>query len=240
MEENIFHFNDQPALRVQSTEVCSELYEHYFAVLEQEVSSTFKDLRATLEGLHRFKKDKITICWKATYGCAVVVQKLDVLSHRVSIVGLARWESMVHASIKCNDREATAVPDIIHPDILEIGALRKDLYHKVVKEFNELMNQANSEKTSQKNHKTPTFVWARFLDAMVTASALSSTSVEAMLETYQGGTTDVGRHTSCLERNTSFPLVASVFSVILYLDEFDHDHDAFKMTLCVYYLHHLR
>jgi hypothetical protein len=237
MEDNIFNFNDQPALRVQSSGVCSKLYEHYVAVLEHEVAATFRGLRTTLEGVKRIRKD-LKVTWMAPYGCAILVQNLDVLSSRVTVVGLGGWEDTVHAYI--HNREATATPDIVRPAILEVGAVRKDLYKEVVAQFNELMQQAKLENTRQKHHKTPTFVWARLLDAMVKVSALSSSSVAAMRETYQGGTTDVGTHTSCLERNTSFPLVASVFSVMLYLDEFDKNHDAFRKTLCVYYMHHLR
>ena len=241
MEDNIFYFNDRLAPQEQCSQVCKALYDDYYVALEQEISTTFpdrQDLSDKLEAIERIRKSVEKIKWMARYGCAIVVQSLDVLSWRITVVSLQGWKNWIHASIY--KRESTAIPDILCPAILEIGPVSKALYSTVEEKFDELMEKAQSEPTRQKHHKTPTFVWARLLDAMVLAKALSRDMVKAMRESYQGGSDDVGQHTSCLPRNTSFPLVASVYSAMLQLDECDSEHNACKKTLCVYYLHHLR
>ncbi|CAB9519066.1 Protein of unknown function (DUF3645) [Seminavis robusta] len=241
MRTKIFNFKDRPALKIQSDSDCAQLYDHFYSTVEDDVRSHFgscKDELSSVVASLKHLKESVGVTWMAPYGCAIMVKNLDVLSTKISVVGLDKWEGMIHSSV--SGREATAIPDVVRPCILEIGPVKNESCPAVMGIFLRLMQSAQSTATREKHHKTPSFVWARLLDAMVEAKALPKSTVNAIIESYQGGMTDVGRHTSCLERNTSFPLVASVYSSMLYLYELDEDHDSFRKMLCVYFLRHLR
>jgi hypothetical protein len=96
------------------------------------------------------------------------------------------------------------------------------------------------EISKTKNHKTPAFIWAKLWDILVEQAILPPKKTVTPLaeESCQGGTTDVGKHTRSLPRNTSFPLVASVLNAMLYLNG-DLERQEFYKVMSVYYLHHL-
>lgn len=241
MEDKIFHFNDRPALAIQSNEVCAQLYDDFYNVLAEEVSNNVDDdlldsLQTRVENLF----ETVWVTWMARYGCAIAVGDIDVQTYSITVVGLDGWKTKVHASVH-KGRELTAMPDVTNPAILDVGSvpIRENLVQDLMNLLKQKLKESEKERTRQKNHKTPTFVWARLLDAMAEMEVISTDEVETMEDCYQGGTTDVGLHTGCLARNTSFPLVASVYSAMLFLDG-DHDHSEFHKALCIYYLHHLR
>ena len=177
--------------------------------------------------------------WVSKHGCAVVVGNIDVMSRSIAVVALDGWESTIHASLE-KGREATAMPDYSNPAFFEAGHIPYNKVDAVLLEMQDkLRKAAASQRLPKKSHKTPSFVWAKLLDAMVDLKLMSTEQVNAKLECYQGGTTDVGLHTGCLPRNTSFPLVASVYSKMLCLSN-DYDHQRFYKALCVFYLFHLR
>ncbi|CAB9529821.1 Protein of unknown function (DUF3645) [Seminavis robusta] len=239
MEDNIFDFNDRTALQIQSDEVCAQLYDHFLSAVEESVSlPIFKDDARLIAADLKQLKESVVVKWMAPYGCAILMKDLDVLSTTITVIGLNEWNDKVHSSV--NGRESTAIPNVLSPSVLEVGTVGKELCSNVIAIFHQLMQKAQSTFTREKHHKTPSFVWARLLDAIVQAKALPGSTVCVIKESYQGGTTDVGKHTNCLQRNTSFPLVASVYSSMLYLYEFDEDHDSFRKMLCMYFLHHLR
>jgi Protein of unknown function (DUF3638) len=100
------------------------------------------------------------------------------------------------------------------------------------------------------NQKTPSFlraiVWNAMQETIANASSAPAASTTATT-TIQGGTTDVGLHTGCIRRNTSFPLVASLLCWTLRLQqqeqqqgEPDEDNQTFYQCLITYYIHHLQ
>ena len=232
----MFPFNDQPALTVQSDSVCQEMVDHFTQVLAEDMPCLFPDLVGLVDKCNTLWKDTYRFEWMAKYGCALVIRQADALSDTIALIGLDGWKSKVHASVD-GGREMTAEADIVNPATLVSGKVKKAALDDLMSSFRKGLNKAQSSQgNQQKHHWTPSFVWARLMDAFVETEALASP--HAGKQCYQGGTTDVGLHTGCLRRNTSFPLVLSVCSKVFEMNG-DIDHNDFYKLLVVYYLHHL-
>lgn len=246
LEGNVFFFNDRPALTVQSDEICQQLFTHFQAALQTEetmlVSAHNQRSSLNVVALVQRVNDiagKYQIIWCAPSGCAILVQKMDALSSFVTVIGLNGWECMVHSSVEVG-REVTAKPNYAKPAIMELGFIPKANMKDLIKEWKNLMSGGIADpQTKPRKHKTPSFAWARLLDAAVSLGLVSSDGASAKAACFQGGTTDVGPHAGCLPRNTSFPLVASAFCTVLARDG-DCKHDLFHKALVIYYLHCLR
>jgi len=239
-EDKIFHFNDKPALQVQSDGDCEDLFVQFGDTPSAEASGDLQDdLQAIAKDIEALQK-KYDVTWLAKYGCAILVGHIEVMSRSIAVVALDGWKTIIHASVE-HGRESTAIPDIVSPSYLEAGHIPYDKVKEVVADMRGklAMAAAAQQRTSQKDHKTPSFVWAKLLNAMSDLKLISVEQVSSKLGCYQGGTTDVGLHTACLRRNTSFPLVASVYAKMFYLSG-DRQHQRFVKVLCIFFLRHLR
>jgi hypothetical protein len=236
MEDGIFLFNDRGALVEQSDVACETLYHDFIGVLEQEAPSLLGDQGELVQYVKNLK-ESYEVSWMASYGCAVLVGNVDIISKSITVIGLDNWKNIIHSSID-QGRQPTAEVDLTKsPAILPVGTIQASAVHKVLEKTKDLLRK--TEKGSSKNHKTPSFVFARMMDVMVELKLSLNTKVTAIRDCYQGGTTDVGLHTGCLRRNTAFPLVASMYSAMLILDG-QSAPNIFYKSLCVYFLHHLR
>ncbi|CAB9516872.1 Protein of unknown function (DUF3645) [Seminavis robusta] len=230
MEGQVFDFNDQAALNVQCNDTCKCLFEDFVNIIKNDPF-----LETTVDDLCW---EEYEVTWLAEYGCAVLVQEIDCMTNSILVVGLDGWKTRIHASVPAG-RQVTAVPDLANPAIMEVGSIPADgVSDQVLQALKDKLKSTQRERSRQKNHKTPSFVWSKIIDVLVEENHISQMDREVMQECYQGGTTDVGKHTDCLARNTSFPLVASVYAAMLTLQ--GHDKHCFYQALSVYYLHHLK
>jgi hypothetical protein len=94
-------------------------------------------------------------------------------------------------------------------------------------------NTGNARRQSpghQGNQKTPSFVYV-ILMQLIAPDTNQNLPI-------QGGTTDVGLHTGCVIRNTSFPLVLSCLHTMLVFNG-ERNDDVFNKCVVLYFSHHL-
>ena len=251
MEDFIFHFNDKKALSIQCDDTCKQLYDDIVSKLihhehDQEISLKIKEVT------DKFPR----ILWLARYGSAVLVSSGSVMGYSMDLVGLDRWQRKVHASTET--RGNTAYADVMHPAIFSFGEISKASIEKLLEPSAETSIEDSSKESIDKllelfqkelqrseantgdnrrqshghsgNQKTPSFAYS------VLYRILWDQKNQSLI---QGGTTDVGLHTGCQMRNTSFPLVLSIICVMLRFQGEPNDQTFYK-CLVVYFLDHLQ
>jgi hypothetical protein len=97
-------------------------------------------------------------------------------------------------------------------------------------------NTASARRQSpghQGNQKTPSFAYVilKQLIAPTTNEELPKINEELPI---QGGTTDVGLHTGCVLRNTSFPLVLSCLRTMLVFNGERNDEPSTSVLFCTF------
>jgi hypothetical protein len=211
MEDNIFYFKDQEALQIQDNSICEALYDDFWTG----ILCCDEKLRLQKQDLLRIK-DSCSLYWHARYASVVLVRRLDSTYSSIALVGLDGWKSVVHASL--DGRESIAVPDVSSPAFYELGRSPTNAVEEILKMFNVALKESEVNNTGnrrgqnaghQGNQKTPSFA------RTVLWQVMNDTEDRQMI---QGGTTDVGMHTGCVRRNTSFPLVLSAVHTILRLE----------------------
>jgi hypothetical protein len=212
MEYNIFPFNDRPALQVQDGYICQELYLDFWT----KILNCDDKLGISKQNLSRIKDSCSSLYWLARYASVVLIRPLDSTYSSISMVGLDGWQSVIHASV--DGRESTAIPDVSSPAFYQLGPSPIDEIDELLKKLQDALAESESNNTGnmrgqhaghQGNQKTPSF--ARTVLWQVMNDTKDRLSI-------QGGTTDVGLHTGCVRRNTSFPLVLSAVYTILRLE----------------------
>ncbi|KAL3918409.1 MAG: hypothetical protein SGILL_004250, partial [Bacillariaceae sp.] len=158
------------------------------------------------------------IKWFARYGAAVLFQDAGSNGVNIKVVGLDGWDVNVHASVK--GRATIALADVRNPAVFPLGFVKKQNVESIVNLFLRNLSKSEVENTGDRrgqrsghlgNQKTPSFLSHLLYKAIAKVE-------EGKFETnasLQGGTTDVGLHTGCVKRNTSFPLIVSVLYSIL-------------------------
>ncbi|CAB9504630.1 Protein of unknown function (DUF3645) [Seminavis robusta] len=239
MEDLIFYFVDSPAPRCQERHECKKFFEDASKALTQHAEITVdqarEDLTVLAQRIVGLKDRCYRIEWYAKFGCAILFNRVDVSTLVINVIGLDGWTNKVHAWM--DGRQVTAVPDVANPSIKPLGEISPDRVEELFETFAEVMTQRAKE--NKKLHHTSDFLWARFVESLAKMKLVPDRYEHAEEMDLQGGSSDLGRHTGCLERNISFPLVASVYCALLESDG-DKKHRAFHKMLCVYYLENLR
>jgi hypothetical protein len=230
MEDSIFTFNDKEALQVQDNDTCAALYQDFWTRL---------DNAEDLPDLSLAKQSVSQLHWLARYASVVVVRPLDSHHSCLSMVGLDRWEHVVHASI--HGRESTAEPDVTKPAFFGVGRVVTNEVDELLQQFDQALSASEANNTGNMrgqhgghrgNQKTPSFARAVLLETMLALSGVSDTPM------VQGGTTDVGLHTGSILRNTSFPLVLSLFHELL-KKQGESGDETFLKCVSTYFLSYL-
>jgi Protein of unknown function (DUF3638) len=234
MEKSIFDFFDRPAVSRQDDHLCRELLEDFWHGLDQ-TSDLLK-----LPDRTEVRKKYPRLEWKARYAAVVAFVPLDACKSYVSIVGLDGWKAGVHTS-RTVGRQRTAVPNLTEPAVFGLGWVATANVDRLMRLLDEELEESERKfKGSQRgqrkgqdhrgNQKTPSFLRSVLQDV------LQDMGMESLI---QGGTTDVGRHTGCILRSTSFPLVASVMWWLLDLHG-EEDDQTFLKYLIGYFVHYLQ
>jgi hypothetical protein len=241
-EESIFYFPDLPALAIQSDEKCSELYEDFFRVLQ--APEAFHGLPDTMiQNLH---ESCTRLVWKADYASVIVFRRQNSQRTLVWVIGLDGWKSRVHTSWS-DGRESISVPDLTLPTVFGLGPVETIDIDKFVENVDEALRESERHsgysRAHRKGHlgnqKTPSFLRTIVWNSLQAIGSRGVDKPPTYERTIQGGTTDVGLHTGCLRRNTSFPLVATLLSWTLRTLG-DADDQAFFKCLISYFASHLR
>lgn len=233
--ENIFHFNDKPALANQSPGTSEAIFSHLLDFIKKnDFAQRFlpKEVFHVHETYH-------SVSFHPSYGTAILYKTLDSLEVFVLTVGLDKWDSKIHAS--SHGRERFAVPKLEEPVIMEQGPFLTHLVNELEKELAEALSEANhgadrrNTPGHEGNQKTPSFFNEK-LDQSIEKVALdpetqSTGSTFGKLTGY-GGTTDVGLHTGAKSRNTAAPLVFSVISTMFQLAGLSRNE--FKSLMAIY------
>ena len=232
MEENIFHFNDRAALAVQCSSACKSLYNNFFHIVD---GNTYLP-KLERNPFASIKEKYECIEWMPDYGCAILFGRLNSRESLIVVVGLDNWKDYVHESVI--KREPTALPDVTKPFVLTLGQVPTSDIEDIKNEFSKLMSKKQSG--LQKKHCTPSFIAGVLLQVLQKeVKQLATMGEKASSPSVYGGTTDVGPHTGCLPRNTSFPLVLSTIKVMLESVGVSPDDAYFEKCICIYYLHYL-
>jgi hypothetical protein len=159
-------------------------------------------------------KDRfLDIKWFARYGAAVLCQDAGSDGVNIKVVGLDGWDFDVHSSV--NGRAKIARADVRSPAIFPHGLVKtnnvKSLWALFVSKLLTSEQENTADRRGQRsghlgNQKTPSFLSHLLHKA---ASEVMKGEIE-LCGAIHGGTTDVGLHTGCIKRNTSFPLVVAV------------------------------
>ena len=231
MEESIFFFSDRRALQCQDNAVCERLFDDFFERL-----AANETLDLLQEKLSRIQDSVRKVYWLATYASVIVIRRLDSRYSSIALIGLDGWESAVHASI--HGRESIALPNLTKPAHYPLGRLLTASVETVLCAFQGALDESEKNNTGntrgqsaghQGNQKTPSFARTILYQTMVKLDKKPD---------IQGGTTDVGLHTGCIRRNTSFPLVLSLFHELLKM-EGERDEDLFLKCTTAYFLSYL-
>ena len=234
MEDSIFWFNDKEALSVQSDTICQDLYNDFFSKLSgYEDSFDFQVDVGPFEEI----KDKFKIKWYAAYGAALIYWKKNSRDTMLVVAGLDGWNYHVHAWV--GGRQPTARADVANPFTRHFGTVPTEKMQEILNGFSKMLQETHSNRNDQKNHKTPAFA-AATLWHYLQKEGFSAAPVRA--RDNQGGTTDVGNHTGCIPRNTSFPLVLTSVKVMLNIVFGVHSNTLclFGKAVALYYLQYLR
>jgi hypothetical protein len=244
MDEYIFDFIDRPAVSRQDDNTCRELLEDFWNGLDQ-TSDLLK-----LPDRTKVRKMCPRLEWKARYAAVVAFVELDSCKSFVSIVGLDGWKSRVHTS-RTVGRQRTAVPNLTEPAVFGLGWVATANIDRLMEQADQELLKSEQDCTGDQrgqrqghrgNQKTPSFlrtVLQDVLRAMATQSAGGQLISHRPTDSIQGGTTDVGQHTGCILRSTSFPLVASVTWWLLDLHG-EEDDQTFLKYLIGYFVHYLQ
>lgn len=247
LENVIFPFNDTPALQVQCPEKCRSIYVDFWHKL---VDSEWANLAFPDQVDWKRAPDRVLcheIEWFPRYASAVLFRKLDSLQARVTVVGLDGWKRGVHAWEQ--ERQCIATPDIFRPVLFEQGTFPLDHIEDLVVALDEKLRKSEADFRGDRrghrdgnegNQKTPSFLNEKLRQAI---NVVAETEEEMTEESgfgcsIQGGTTDVGKHTGCLVRNTSSPLVFSAIREILRISG-EPDDDCFRTLLAIYFVRFL-
>lgn len=234
MEEYIFRFNDCRALQIQDNSVCNRLYHDFWTRILQHGKDKY--CLPTKDLLH-VEQSCSQVRFYAKYASAVIVRRLDSRYSFVTLVGLDRWESAVHAS-EGFGRESTSVPDVCTPARYDLCPAKTAKLDEIFRSFDDALRKSDLNNTGERrrqsafhqgNQKTPSFA------RTILSQVLSPGSEKDVI---QGGTTDVGPHTGCVLRNTSFPVVLSVTATLLRMEGEETD-EIFCKCVSVYLLSYL-
>jgi Protein of unknown function (DUF3638) len=245
MEESIFDFFDCPANSRQDDNLCQELLVDFWHGLDQ------MSHRLQLPDRTKVQTTCPRLEWKARYAAVVAFVPLDSCQSFVTIVGLDGWKSRIHTS-RTGGRQRTAVPNLTEPVVFGLGWMATANIDRLMEQVDQELgesaesctgNQRGQRKGHRGNQKTPSFlrsVVQDVLDDMETERVEENLAPQDRTTSpIQGGTTDVGRHTGCILRSTSFPLVASV--VWWLLDRYgEEDDQTFLKYLIGYFVHYLQ
>lgn len=218
LERYIFPFNDQGPLAYQDDNLCTLLWKDFWQFIEsRSVSYNFSEIVAE-------KNQYFRIEWIARYGCAVIFRPSGSTSVETLVVGLDEWAMRVHSDPE--KRTQTAVPDVRKAAVFfHTVPIAKDKLNELWGNFISRLHGSEGKNTGKSrgqyqghrgNQKTPSFVNALLLESI---NELRQGNLKK--ESSHGGTTDVGRHTDCLPRNTCFPLVLSVLHTIVVVQNYD-------------------
>ena len=232
MEQYVFWFNDSEALQIQDKAVCCRIFDDFWKRLEQQ--SSLIEWKGKVEGL---KTSFDAIEWFPRYASSILVRRLDSTTSALGFVGLDNWEQLIHASV--SGRESTAEPNIFKPLYVDLGQTTDDIEEVIGTIRSELSQSEEASRahlrrqssSSRGNQKTPSFLWSVIRQVM-SSSEDSGCPI-------QGGTTDVGLHTGCILRNTSFPLVASTLATV-FRQSGEPDNELFLQCICSYFLSFLQ
>jgi len=241
MENYIFDFNDRNALCVQDDRVCESLYRDFFATLvASDELSSFRETVARFESQYQLH-------WLAHYGSVILFKSIDVLSSSATVVDLDKWSQAVHASVE--GRENTAIADVTASVLFEVGPVPTARIDGILEQFRKALEESQANTGSARrqaaghngNQKTPSF--ARTILLQVIRDSKEAKLIEGVQDSQealsiQGGTTDVGLHTGCIPRNTSFPLVLSAFHTMLRFSGESPD-ECFKNCVVTYFMRQL-
>jgi hypothetical protein len=241
MERFIFDFLDRSAVSLQDDETCQGLLEDFWNGLDQTGGWLQLPDRSVL------RQSCPTLWWKARYAAVVTFARLDSRRSFVSIVGLDGWKSRVHTSrIAGVGRQRTASPNLTQPVVFGLGWVPTDDVDEVMEQVEQELAQSERDCTGDQrgqrpghrgNQKTPSFLRSVLQDVM--EKHVAERPILGMHDSIQGGTTDVGLHTGCVLRSTSFPLVASLIWWLLDRHG-EEDDQTFLKYLVGYFVHYLQ
>lgn len=213
MEEYIFPFNDKEPLAHQDDIICVRLWNDLWKFVEESKDCSYFDATKLLTAKSLYSR----IEWHGRYGAALLFQTTHVGGVKIIVVGLDGWTASVHASIA--KRTPIAIADFRNPMVYSHQEIKEENLESVCAVLRQKLSKSEANNTGdrrgqhqghQGNQKTPSFVSHLMKEAIAEIE-----SQKALNTSTWGGTTDVGLHTGCVLRNTSFPLVLSVLHTIL-------------------------
>eukprot|EP00798_Chlamydomonas_sp_ICE-L_P024216 gene24216-9816_t len=178
----------------------------------------------------------IRVTWFPKHGCALVAlgtwpersssalkgespwHSLGMLN--LILLGLDNWVCHVHRSSGGHAQQTT---DCQGHKLLDCGRMSIDDYDSFKGVLSARMaqekNTKKEEKGVEKKHWTPGYIQACVIDALGHVEVLrdsdGSAAEECPLSDPCGGFTDVGTHTGCLPRDTTWPLVRETLQFLL-------------------------
>jgi hypothetical protein len=233
MDELIFNYNDRRALQNQCDATCEKLYQDFLSVLLKS-----KDDAVIPKRICQLRDKFHCHHWLARYASVVLFSPISVTASSITLVGLDRWERKVHASL--DGRENTAIADVTHPAEFNLGTVSRDGIEDLLQQFDVELRESEHNTGSARrqsnrhegNQKTPAFA------SHLLKKILRGSQGQGPLP-IQGGTTDVGLHTGCNPRDTTFPLVLSVVRTMCRHNG-ELDDELFKKCILSYFLAHLK
>lgn len=173
-------------------------------------------------------KGNPVVTWYAEYGCCIVANCVSSDAVVIELLGLDGWKFKVHGYE--GERSAEACPE--SGVSLFNGFVHPEKYKKVIENIDSALKKAAELKGNERSaglntngghQKTPAFVHAKVVDVIrdIDGEVFDSESEpwshagskddgKQSISRPQGGMTDVGMHTDCRPRNTTWPLACAV------------------------------
>ena len=221
---SMYHLQHSPPSQLQDEAIITNgfipvLEEFKKHIEDEKVKLAIKDLRSK------------TIEWLPKYGAAILGRPTIHGEYHLSVIGLDKWEFVVHSSPQGRSHTAYSSGYSI-AFAMNTEAQWGDLIQKFRKIFSKAIQNTGNKRSAyyneQGHQKTPAFIYAVLNDAITQIQV----ETEHNLTKPRGGFTDVGLHTGGLPRDTSWPLVTSLLQV--FLEAYPDGQERFRTSMAYF------